>query len=1326
MKKSVRNAITPNLNAVYEREQAVTVDTNTKRQQIHAYDDDNDNDDDGAFSEGCTELHRNDHDGLDDQVCENIDDAMNSLHVNSSPVDPTIPHANHHYRYTQTQAQTNSQSPYNRTTNDSLKADKSQIEMQTRGSYDYDWLLDGNPMSELQLPLQEPLTNLRNYQLSPKSVHADDDDNDDDTDGDRGELETALSGLELEALSSAVSDDSTQEMMEGFQSILPLSCSNSTQGSDKSAECKQLFTMEGAASTSSSCDSIALERGGVEYLMRGSFPFPVKSIFRDLRNDHTWMESWNTVPEDLPFQDPSTPEGSFIRRLQVDRDRGHDDYNAFESDLGIPAVYMDENRDAVLEILESMPWDEGPEDSEELHGSMKEDAFLIERLSSLDELSQIVTNVLLQQVKQKESAIQLEMKRAQAVDHDITSALSYSRQAATYLQRVRGRDDNHGGSRAGALGGNYVIEEADQRDRLRQVDDLIKSIQDLSVMEASVFDFVDNFAANLMSDRDGIATLLETCELLKNRLLREGRFLKLSCLDESRERVSHIMEYLCKRIEEELMLFLFRRCKSDLGADNWNQELMKEYNTILDARIVFDGYRLQEVKTNDEGDAKDATTVNDFASQWSSIVFDALSFEAERCLPKALLDPTPTKLSDKEGPSDFDSNLIEIRSKLDEIQSFGQDAASLRSLTNNLFSIRLEFGQNDPNLVGIFHRLCSLLAKVLHAHHKIFQWHKEQANAAELCCSASTNDDESSQSIRVDRIDITVAKDDTTKSTSSSNCSRSSSCSQPLQQRSTNSADFAAIPQCISGPHDEGEGVCTNLSMKKTDRLQEAILSKRRDLWLHCKGILVKFLDTIFISKEDKETSNWSLTWRQDLESLSDIYKLCNQMNRLGKTFLSPEDARFAIPLEDTAETECELKDALLRLSENFINGAHVEAMTEVGTMMAGETWDLLPIPLQKGADNDPITTIQSSINSFLSGVEASLCTSPSAQANARVWHNRLSRNKNDTFLELFAHGENPFMEVDIAVRECESAYTNIAEMPSKPNVFDDVGNLGPYREQLYKKIMSYTSTGDNELALASKSALNGLAQWSIRLVSIEAKLPIASKLIGTVLFNLYDLYFLTVFRLCAGNSSGEAIILGNNKRSDHGFQERFPKDISPPQVQIANLNRTSSFSRRRSTSSEISQGAPSRLINALVSRHCDADINAPLVFDEEGIARARKFIFRGQAALSTMVSLDQIERWALCHDEISRKDEMLYTAKCMETLFAASSSCLFVACLFESCIHKMNLAAEDTKSRIHSPLFKYYKQMMGAISVMHHISMGMCGTRAIMGKRVVSNVSTQ
>ena len=1345
MKKSVRNAITPNLNAVYEQEheQAINIDAEQHK-------------DDVTFSEECNELHQMDHDGLDANFnhnhivpsmsvldeCANIDDAMRSLYVTYPPLDHTIiTHGHDRDRDHDPDAQLDSQTKDNHIpSHDRLHNNQGNI--QTR-LHPYDWLLDGNPISELQIPLQEPLTNFPNN-LSPKNDCVNEADTlGSESDENRGQLECALSGLELEALSSTASDDNTLQMMEGFRSLLVPSYSNEgidsqcinsfSWGEVKREGCERQLSLE-VGSTPSSCDTYSLEREGLGTdLMREESTFPAKNLFRDLRNDHSWMESWNAVPDDLPFQDPSTPEGNFIRRVQVDRDRDNDNGNASsnnssraEIDMEIPPVYFDENRDAVLELLESMPWEDESEESTELHGSMDQDSYLVERLSSLDELSQTVTTVLLQHVKQREDQIQREMKRVQGVDYDITSALSYSRQAATYLQRARGQDEKHGGSRAGALAGNYVIEEADQRDRLRQVDDLIKSIQDLSVMEATVFDFVDNFAANLMSDRDGIATLLETCEILKNRLLREERFLKLSCLDESRERVSHIMEYLCQRIEEELMLFLFRRCKLDSTVDNWNHKLMNEYNTLLDARIVFDDYRLQEAKTNDIGDAKDDTTKHDFVSQWSSIVFDALCFEAERSLPKALLDPTVTNNSDPEGPSDFDSNLCEIRSKVDEIQCFGQDAASLRSLTNNLFSIRLEFGQNDPNLVGMFHKLCSLLANVLHVHHKLCQWHQEQVDAADIRCVTLTNDNDSSQNMRVERLDIAVAKDDTTKSTLSSNCSRSSSISQPIHQRGTNPSDFTAIPQCISGPQDEGERISTKLSMKKIESFQEAIFNKRRDLWLHCKIILVKFLDTVLISKEDKETTNWSLTWRQDLESLSDIYTLCDQMNQLGRTFLWSEDANYAIPLDDKSETECELKEALFRLCENFINGAHVEAMTEVGTMMASETWDLLPIPLQKKAQNDPSITIQSSIHSFLSGVETSLCTSPSTQANAQVWHNRLSRNKDDTFLELFADGENPFTEVEVTVGECDDAF-NIAGMPSKPNFFDDVENLGPYRRQLHEKTLSYTSNSDNELALASKSALNGLARWSLRLVSIEAKLPIASMQIGAVLCNLYDLYFLTVFRLCAGNSGGEGIILGNDRRSDYGFQERFPQDISPPipHTRGVHLKRTNSFSRRRSTSSEISQGAPSRLINVLVSRYCDADINAPLASDEEAIARARAFIFRGQAALSTMVSLDQIERWALCHDEFSRKDEMLYTAKCMETLFAASSSCLFVACLFESCIHKMNLTVEDVKSRAYSPLFKYYKQMMGAMSVMHHISMQMCGTRAIMGSRVVSNVST-
>jgi len=100
----------------------------------------------------------------------------------------------------------------------------------------------------------------------------------------------------------------------------------------------------------------------------------------------------------------------------------------------------------------------------------------------------------------------------------------------------------------------------------------------------------------------------------------------------------------------------------------------------------------------------------------------------------------------------------------------------MRSLTNNLFSIRLEFGEKDPNMVGMFQRLCSALANVLYAHDKLYRWHKEQIEDTESRC-CDIHDEEISHSVHVrvvERIDTTLARDDYTKSMSSSNCSRSS------------------------------------------------------------------------------------------------------------------------------------------------------------------------------------------------------------------------------------------------------------------------------------------------------------------------------------------------------------------------------------------------------------------------------------------------------------------------------------------------------------------------------------------------------------------------
>ncbi len=103
----------------------------------------------------------------------------------------------------------------------------------------------------------------------------------------------------------------------------------------------------------------------------------------------------------------------------------------------------------------------------------KNSKMMIEKLSLLDEMSKNVTDQSLTLVSRQDVGISLEMKRAQDVDDDISSALTSANQAALYLSRARGTKSGGGsrtgmgvemeldlGDRGGVLGGIYVMEEA--------------------------------------------------------------------------------------------------------------------------------------------------------------------------------------------------------------------------------------------------------------------------------------------------------------------------------------------------------------------------------------------------------------------------------------------------------------------------------------------------------------------------------------------------------------------------------------------------------------------------------------------------------------------------------------------------------------------------------------------------------------------------------------------------------------------------------------------------------------------------------------------------
>jgi hypothetical protein len=1039
-----------------------------------------------------------------------------------------------------------------------------------------------------------------------------------------------------------------------------------------------------------------------------------------------WIEKWDPLPDFLPFEDPSTPEGVFIRRWQSKRDGLHggmdgkdvtstsqdavDDSSSACCDVPSYHRYCDENHDAFLDILTGVPWDELMQDNgNDNISAIDQDAYLIEILSSLDELSKDVSHELLWKVKQRETEIHDEMKRVQDIDRDVARALVDLGQATSLLQRARGMDEKHGGSRVGLLGGLYIIEESQSRNRLRELNELLMSVEEMVVMEASISEFVDKFSVDLLSDGSSITTFFETCENVKKRLFHDDRFCRLCCFDEARGRIGNVLDDLCRRIEEELSIFLFQACNRNLfkqeTTEHGIKSILHDYSKLFEARLLLEGNSMQTAsKGNREIKAESEQVVHDIPSMWSSCIYKSLCFEADRCLPRALLDPIHIDGWTDTGMSDFDSNLTEIKMKLEEIQYFGQDAASIQSLTSNLLTIRLEFDQVDVNaFVGIFHALCSLLANVLQLYNVLTQWHKEKAEtitnlSAESRSCTPINGSQSFRALHVTHVDDSNTKEDYTKSTSSSNYSQSSDSSHHAEYRHQH---FNAIPQCVSTTNNsnvEVDIISNETSSGIDEDIIDGLLHRRHDLWLHCQGIIVKFLNAIILSLDKKERRDWSVTWLQDLESLHDIYRLYDQMHKLGREIICCDGTKRSLSLYRGNDVQCEIGDALTKLFLGYLRGAHVESMTEIGTMIASETWDLLPFSIGRSGDCDVMSEVHCYIKGYISEVRNSIDSMSKPKVIRKLWSNQPNRSNEESVMH-----DNACMSCGSLSQEADKKVaSNVSSCVWSAESTDL--NMNDCRLALYKKVELFSSKSADEIILASKTALNGLARWTVRLQAIQDKLPLISDQVESIICNLYDLYFLSVFRLCVRDGRSEAIILGNMNRSDHNFHERFPKDLPPPQPRSATL-RNKVLNRMDSSH--------------LVTKFFDADINAPLDPEDESIIKIRNFVLRGQKSLSSMVNLDRIETWKVLHNHDNEKeeDDVTYSAKCMEKLFAASSSTLFVACLFEGCISDMN-------PNLDSPFLKYYKEMMEAICGMHEICLQMCSTRAIMAERVVSNVS--
>ena len=106
------------------------------------------------------------------------------------------------------------------------------------------------------------------------------------------------------------------------------------------------------------------------------------------------------------------------------------------------------------------------------------------------------------------------------------------------------------------------------------------------------------------------------------------------------------------------------------------------------------------------------------------------------------------------------------------------------------------------------------------------------------------------------------------------------------------------------------------------------------------------------------------------------------------------------------------------------------------------------------------------------------------------------------------------------------------AELPATRNVqsndlrarmpeCDDIKEFTLFLHQFIEKKSQYS------LSIMTQSSVNGLLKWSARLLSIGITLPMLVDDVTAAMTTLFDLYILTVFRICGHNARNEDALIG-------------------------------------------------------------------------------------------------------------------------------------------------------------------------------------------------------
>lgn len=486
--------------------------------------------------------------------------------------------------------------------------------------------------------------------------------------------------------------------------------------------------------------------------------------------------------------------------------------------------------------------------------------------------------------------------------------------------------------------------------------------------------------------------------------------------------------------------------------------------------------------------------------------------------------------------------------------------------------------------------------------------------------------------------------------------------------------------------------------------IEQGLRKYRVSVWEKCESIMIYALREYqnFASKtvlfRGGRVGTDASTWEKELQGLHTVFSAIVWFLGYKNIFHGNEVVRDV----GSVVKKSRVLDVFEEIASEHLRVVHVEAMTSMGRMLARETWYLVDMAIGDDAEKktDQCGTSPASKQLLFTAISSAvlqykgLASFHAFTSDGSAKH--LGADSEGQHQSLLFQGSTP----------CDG--TVLANLLSQAESSVGRGIMDPIFDSIDT---SMKAQSDNPCRISTQSITDGLVEWVSRLVLVSLKVPVVSEKVCYAVENVFDLYFTTIFRLCAGSRRNERIILGEEtSTAGSEFLNLFPSDSKRA---TSPLMRRGFGQERRASGKPPS--APYRT-NATISSTLDIETCAPMPKDTQKISKARQFIDRAQQELHGKVNLNRVDSWI--GDRSSHDDPEEYAcavAKSLERREAASWSCLVAIGLAEvvRSVLEVNLEGSYGTASYVQRFRKYVELAAEAIPVLSRKASDLSCTRA-------------